>query len=312
MKLRIVFMGTPDFAVPCLDNLMQAGHEIAAVVTQPDRPKGRGQQLTPSAVKECATRYGLTVMQPEKINDPDCIARIAALLPDVIVVVAFGQLLSSALLAVPPLGCINVHASLLPKYRGAAPIHWAVMNGEAVTGITTMYMDRGMDTGDMILQAQTPIGFEENTGQVHDRLGLLGAKLLVKTLSLVANRTVSRCPQDAATATYAPLLKRDIEAIQWDRPASELYNQVRGLNPWPGAYCLFNNKFVKIWKVGIRDTDPGSADPGLIVATDHNVLLVQTGVGLLALEEVQPQSKRRMSANEFAIGYRVRVGDRLQ
>jgi methionyl-tRNA formyltransferase len=312
MKLRIVFMGTPDFAVPCLDNLVKAGHEIALVVTQPDRPKGRGRILTQSAVKEYATLHSLPVLQPEKIKAPDCLAQITELRPDVIVVVAFGQILSPALLAIPPLGCINVHASLLPKYRGAAPIHWAVMKGEIVTGITTMYMNEGLDTGDMILQAETTIGPEENTGQVDDRLQMLGASLLLETLSLLAVGIAPRHPQDNVRATYAPLLKREMEVIDWGRTAVEIHNQVRGLNPWPGSYCHYRDKLIKVWKTCIPDSSHVCGQPGLIVAIDQGRMLVQTGAGLIALTEVQPQSKRKMRVSEFALGYRVGIGEILQ
>jgi len=311
-KLRIVFMGTPDFAVPCLERLVTDGHEIAVVVTQPDRPKGRGRILTPSPVKEYAQNQKLPLLQPEKIKNPDFMERIAVLQPDVIVVVAFGQFLPRGLLDVPPLGCINVHASLLPKYRGAAPIHWAVMNGEAVTGVTTMYMDNGMDTGDIIMKLETPIAPEENTGRVHDRLSLLGAELLAQTLSLAAQNKAPRTPQNAQDATYAPLLTREMEAIDWQRSAIDIHNQVRGLNPWPGAYCLYNDRILKIWRTSIQDEKGMFENPGRIIAVGRDCLLVATGNGILRLEEVQPQNKRRMGAGIFSTGYRVEAGEILK
>ena len=311
-KLRIVFMGTPDFAVPCLAKLVADGHEIAVVVTQPDRPKGRGRVLTPSPVKEYAVQHELPLLQPETIKDPAVIQQIAALKPDVIVVVAFGQFLPGELLGMPPMGCINVHASLLPKYRGAAPIHWAVMNGETITGVTTMYMDSGMDTGDMIMKLETPISLDENTGILHDRLSRLGAELLSTTLLLASENKAPRIPQQTSDATYAPLLKREIEAIDWNRSASEIHNQVRGLNPWPGAYSIYADRILKIWRTSIKDNTGIFDKPGRIIAVEKDCLLVAAGKGLLRLEEVQPQNKRRMSAGIFAAGYRVEVGEILK
>lgn len=311
-KLRIVFMGTPEFAVPCLKRLVTDGHEIAAVVTQPDRPKGRGRILTPSPVKEYAQKQKLPLKQPEKIKDTVFMEQLAVLQPDVIVVVAFGQFLPRQLLDLPPLGCINVHASLLPKYRGAAPIHWAVMNGEAVTGVTTMHMDSGMDTGDIILKMETLIGPEEYTGQIHDRLSIMGAELLAQTLELLAENKAPRSPQNAQEATYAPLLTREIEAIDWQRSARDIHNQVRGLNPWPGAYCLYENRILKIWRTSIQDANETFKDPGCIIAVERDCLLVATGNGIIRLEEVQPQNKRRMNAGVFSTGYRIEAGEILK
>jgi len=311
-KLRIVFMGTPDFAVPCLERLVNDGYEIAAVVTQPDRPKGRGRILTPSPVKEYALNQKLQLIQPEKIKNPDFMQQIAVLRPDVIVVVAFGQFLPRQLLDLPPLGCINVHASLLPKYRGAAPIHWSVMNGETITGVTTMYMDSGMDTGDIIMKMETPIEPEENTGQVHDRLRILGAELLAQTLKLAAENKAPRTPQKAQDATYAPLLTREIEAIDWQRPAMDIHNQVRGLNPWPGAYCLYEDRILKIWRTSIQDEKEILKNPGCIIAVERDCLFVATGNGIIRLEEVQPQNKRRMGAGIFSTGYRIEAGEILK
>ena len=246
-KPRVVYMGTPDFAVPCLDRLVKENYEILAVITQPDRPKGRGQKVAVSPVKEYALSRGLPVLQPEKIKEADFIDQLAALRPDIIVVVAFGQILPKALLDLPPLGCINVHASLLPKYRGAAPIHWAVINGEKITGVTTMVMDVGLDTGDMILAAQSPILPDDTTGSLHDRLKLLAADTLADTLQLACRGSILRTRQDNAAATYAPLITRQIERIDWHKPAWSIHNLVRGLNPWPGAYCLYQGKILKIW-----------------------------------------------------------------
>lgn len=309
-KLRVVYMGTPDFAVPCLDRLVAEAYEIAAVVTQPDRPKGRGQKLAASPVKEAALNYGLPVLQPEKIKEAGFIEQLVTLKPDVIVVVAFGQFLPKVLLELPPIGCINVHASLLPKYRGAAPIHWSVINGEQVTGVTTMFMDVGMDTGDMILKAQVPILPDETTGELHDKLKSLGADVLADTLAQLAAGTATRTPQEHSEATYAPLLTRGIERVDWNKPAQAVHNMVRGLNPWPGAYCLHNDKPLKVWRTELwRGTSVGQ--PGQIIRLGEDGMVVATGSGGLEVKEVQPESKRRMGAGEYIRGYGLNVGEIL-
>jgi len=311
-NLRVVFMGTPDFAVPCLEMLVQENYDIVAVVTQPDRPKGRGQKLMPSPIKECALSNGLTVLQPEKIKTPAFEEQLASLKPDIIIVVAFGQILSKNILELPPLGCINVHASLLPKYRGAAPLHWAVINGETVTGITTMFMDVGLDTGDMILKAEVAIGKDETTGEIHDKLKLLGAKVLKDTIKLLGQNKVPRIPQDHNAATYAPLLTRNIERIDWQRPAHEIHNLVRGLNPWPGAYCYYRNKILKIWRTKIHDAEIVTSRPGRINKIMPEGIIIETGLGALEIVEVQPESKRRMAAWDCASGYCINVGETLE
>lgn len=308
--LRVVFMGTPDFAVPCLEAVLEAGHEVLAVVTQPDRPRGRGRKLAPSPVKECALRHGLEVLQPERIKTAEFEALLRQLAPEVMVVVAFGQILSPAILHIPPLGCVNVHASLLPRYRGAAPIHWAVMEGETQTGVTTMYMDEGLDTGDMILKQTVSIGPEENTGTVHDRLMLAGAQLLRDTLRLMAQGEAPRQPQGAA-ATYAPLLTAAVERLDWTRSARELHNQVRGLAPWPGAYCQYEGGRLKIWRTRVCEEYTENPRPGRIARLSADGVLVETGRGLLELLEVQPQNKRRMGAAECACGRCLQPGDCL-
>ncbi len=308
-KTRVVFMGTPDFAVPCLDMLVKEGYEIVAVVTQPDRPRGRGQKVTFSPVKEAALTYGLEVLQPKKIREPEAMERLIALQPDIMVVVAYGQILPKTLLDLPKWGCINVHASLLPKYRGAAPIHWAVMAGETLSGVTTMHMDVGMDTGDMILKDELPIGLDMTTGELHDALQAMGAKLLSKTLCLLLDGKAPRLPQ-GENATYASMLKRDIERLDWTLSAQELHNRVRGLNPWPGAYATFQNKNLKVWRTKQIDralTELGG-QPGEVLAMTENGFWLATGQGVLELLEVQPESKRRMTAKEFATGYQVKPG----
>jgi len=232
--MGIVFMGTPQFAVETLEQLIQAGHQILGVVTQPDRPKGRGSKLNPTPVKVKADEYGLPVYQPEKIRDPIFIQKLADLKPEVIVVVAYGQILPKEILELPPLGCINVHASLLPKYRGAAPIHWSIINGEKETGVTTMLMDQGLDTGNMLLKTSVEIGSSETTGELHDKLAVLGGQLLIETLSMMAKGEITPQAQDDGQATYAPLLNKEHELINWQKKAQDIQNLIRGMNPWPG------------------------------------------------------------------------------
>nr|WP_320145636.1 methionyl-tRNA formyltransferase [uncultured Anaeromusa sp.] len=311
-SLRVVFMGTPDFAVPCLEALLAAGHEVAAVITQPDRPRGRGRKLAFSPVKACAVEHGLEVLQPEKIKTPEFEQVLRELAPDVMVVVAFGQILSPAILAIPPCGCINVHASLLPYYRGAAPIHWAIMQGEKKTGVTTMYMDEGLDTGDMILKKEIAILQDASTGDIHDELMQEGARLLQETLALIAEGKAPRTKQDHAVSTYAPLLKAEIEQLDWNHSAQELHNRIRGLSPWPGAYCRYAGGRLKVWKSRVcEEAAAKGAIPGRIARLSVDGFVVETGNGLLELLEVQPENKRRMKASECACGYSLQPGDRL-
>jgi methionyl-tRNA formyltransferase len=310
-KPTIVFMGTPDFAVPCLEVLVNEKYDLLAVVTQPDRPRGRGQKISFSPVKTAALSHNIPVLQPEKIKCPDFQATLMQLRPDLIVVVAFGQFLPTVLLDLPKYGCINVHASLLPHYRGAAPIHWAVINGETVTGVTTMYMDAGMDTGDMILKGEIPIGPDDNTGDVHDKLKILGANVLKQTVKLITDGTAPRVPQDHKSATYAPLLTRKTERIDWARPARDVHNLIRGLNPWPGAYCRYQDKNMKIWQTRIINNAQQEI-PGRIHAFTNQGIIIGTGKNLLELLTVQPESKRRMPAIDYAHGYGLKIGDMLE
>ncbi|VBB07945.1 phosphoribosylglycinamide formyltransferase active site [Lucifera butyrica] len=310
--IRAVFMGTPEFAVPCLDMLLTESYQVVAVVTQPDRPKGRGQKRMPSPVKMFAEHHGLSVLTPEKIKDPAIVSQLAQLQPDIIIVVAYGQFLPLSVLKIPPLGCVNVHASLLPQYRGAAPIHWAVIRGEAVTGITTMFMDAGMDTGDMILKETTPIGPTETTAELHDRLKGLGAQTLSKTLQLLARGNAPRIPQDNGEATYAPLLKKELEKINWCDSARNLHNLVRGLNSWPGAYCLYRGKVLKIWCTGIGKANSLNGRPGRIAGFDSGSVQVETGDGILEITELQPESKKRMTAADFIKGHKLNVNEMFE
>lgn len=302
--MKVVFMGTPDFAVPSLRALLQNNFEVPAVITQPDRPSGRGKKLKPSPVKTAALEAGLPVHQPEKIREPGFIELLRGLNPDVIAVAAFGQILPADILDLPPFGCVNVHASLLPAYRGAAPIHRAVMNGERETGVTIMQMDTGLDTGDMLLQEKVPIGPDDTVGAVHDRLAVLGGRLLVEALRQLAAGRVRPVPQDDARSSYAPMLTGADEIIRWDRDAREIKNQVRGLNPWPGARTSLAGKMFKIWRV-VEDVDYNgeAGEPGQVLEAGQECgLLVQTGNGILSIEELQLQGKKRMSAARFLRG----------
>ncbi len=320
--MRIVFMGSADFAVPTLEALIDSKHEVLAVVTQPDRPRGRGQKLAVTPVKERALAAGLPIFQPQSAKTAEFVEWLRQLAPTVAVVVAYGQILPPAVLAVPTQGCINVHASLLPRYRGAAPIHWAVMQGETVTGVSTMFMDVGLDSGDIILQQPIPLPAEATSGDLYPVLAAEGARLLRETLEMLEKGTVPRVPQNSAEATFAPSLTRKDEVIDWSKPAEALCNQIRGLNPWPGAYTEWNGKVLKVWRAlsaaalgnnNLYSLEAGSGGrlPGQVVGVDKTGLLVQTGKGLLLLTEVQPTGKQRMPAADFSRGYRVEPGAML-
>lgn len=312
--MRIVFMGTPEFAVPTLEALLNTGHVVVGVVTQPDKPRGRGQVLTPPPVKSLADRQGIAVCQPTKIKDPGFLELLNAWHPECIVVVAYGRILPKAVLDLPPKACINVHASLLPAYRGAAPIQWAVMNGETQTGITTMLMDEGMDTGDVLLQEIMTIRPDETAGELSARLAQLGGKLLVDTLRQWEAGTLVPRPQDHAKATYAPMLKKEAGNIDWTQPSQRITNTVRGLSPWPGTYTYWGSERLMIWKV---QPVPSSGDqkvgePGAVVSIRVNECLVATGGGLLAILELQPANKKRMSIEQFLRGHPLKPGMRFR
>lgn len=318
--MRILFMGTPDFAVSSLEALIKTEHEIIGVVTQPDRPKGRGQKLTPSPVKSSAVESGLEVYQPQKIKTPEFVTQLREMTPDIIVVAAFGQLLSKEILELPKHGCINVHASLLPKYRGAAPIHWAVINGETKTGITIMQMDEGLDTGDAIIAGEVDIQPEDTTGIIHDKLAELGASLLVEAIEMIDSGQAVRVPQDDSKATYAPLLTKETEKINWNKTSKEICNQVRGLNPWPGAYTDYDGKVLKIWQV--RSCEPGDVAgpiPDLQEFQAGEVIgripgagfAVAVAGGCVAVTEVQLQGSKRLRAEDFMNGHNIGKGIRL-
>lgn len=305
--MRIVFMGTPDFAVPCLQRLLEDGHEVPAVFTQPDKPVGRHAVLTPPPVKQLALSRGIPVYQPTKMRDGTVAALLRELAPDCLVVVAYGRILPQEILDVPPRGCVNIHGSLLPRYRGAAPIQWSVIRGETVTGVTSMFMDAGMDTGDIIDTLTTPIGENETAGELFERLAPLGARLLSTTLAAIADGTVTRRPQNDAEATMAPMLEKAMGRLDLTRPAQELHNQVRGMNPWPGAFCTAGGKTLKIHETRVA---AGSGAPGTLLCADP--VTVACGEGALQLVTVQPEGKPRMAAEAWLRGARLPQGARLE
>lgn len=309
MGLRIVFMGTPDFAVASLQALYDAGYSIVAVVTQPDKPKGRGRKLSLSPVKEKALELELAVLQPEKIKNAEFTAQMEALKPDLIVVVAYGKILPKSILNMPPLGCVNVHASLLPKYRGAAPIQWAIMNGEKETGITTMLMDEGLDTGDMLLKERIEIDENMDFGTLHDALAQIGADLLSKTIDGLEKGSLKGQAQEGLEFSYAPLLERKHEWINWQDTAAAIANKIRGMHPWPGACTIYHNKPLKIRCAKVYDSKDNDAVPGTVISLQKGQgFVVQTGAGSLLVTQVQPFGKKNMSAVSFMNGYHLEVG----
>ena len=308
--MKIVFMGTPDFAEKSLEDVYNAGHEILAVVTNPDRPKGRGMKMVASPVKEFAVSKNLRIYQPEKVRkNVEFIEEIKKLEPDVICVVAYGKILPKEILEIPKLGCINVHGSLLPKYRGAAPIQWAVINGEKVTGVTTMYMDVGMDTGDMILKEKTEIAPDETTGELWDRLAKIGADLLVKTLEQIENKTAPRIPQ-GEEFSMAPMLDKEMSKIDWEsKTAQEIKNLVRGLNPIMGTYAYLNGKKIKIWKVDVVKANSEDTKNGTVLKSDSkDGLYIKAKDGVIKVLEIQGENAKRMNIQDFLRGNQIEVG----
>ena len=310
-KLRIVFMGTPQFAVPILEALIKSGEEILAVVTQPDKPAGRGKKLTPPPVKVLAEKHGLPVLQPSKIKDAAFLASLRELSPEVIVVAAYGKILPKEVLEIPKFGCINVHASLLPKFRGAAPINWAIIAGEKETGVTIMQMDEGMDTGDILLMEKIPIEEGETAGSLHDKLSSLGARLIVKALNLLKEGRLTPRKQPEEGVSYAPMLKKEDGLLDFSRPAAELANLIRGLDPWPTAYAYFRGKLIKFFRPRV-EKGPFQGEPGEILGLDEEgYLRIGTGEGVLKVKEVQLEGKKRISAEEFVRGYRPKAGEKF-
>jgi methionyl-tRNA formyltransferase len=301
-------MGTPEFACPTLQRLIDRGEHLVAVVTQPDRPKGRGQKPEPPPVKQLAERHAIPVFQPVKVRTPDSVEHIRELAPDVIVVVAFGQILPQSLLDIPRHGCINVHSSLLPRYRGAAPLNWVLINGETETGITTMQMDAGLDTGDMLLVKRTPIDPDEDARSLHDRMALLGAEALAETLDLLMGGKLVPVKQNDAETCYAPLLKKELGEIDWRKSPQEIRNLVRGVTPWPGAYTKLNGLFLKVFRVR---TAAGDGAPGTVLAAGKEGIEVACSGGSVIIEELQLEGKKRLAAREFLAGYAMTPGLRL-
>ena len=305
--MKILFMGTPDFAVPSLDALAVAGHQLVGVFSQPDKPKNRGMKLQPTPVKVCAERLGVPVFQPTKLRDGTALETIRQLDPDLIVVAAYGRILPQEILDYPRLGCINVHSSLLPKYRGAAPIHWAILNGEKETGVTIMHMALALDAGDIIRQRATPIDPDETVEDLHDRLAQLGAELLVETVAQLADGTATRTPQEESQVTLAPMLSRALSPMDWTRPARALHDQVRGLIPWPAAVTELGGVRCKILATTVLDETTGKA-PGSVVAADKTGLKLACGDGrVLRIDRLQADGGKRLAAADYLRGHPIPV-----
>lgn len=309
--MRIIFMGTPDFSVPTLESLIASRHEIIAVVTQPDKPKGRGKEVQMTPVKETALQHGIPVYQPVRAREASFVEEMRSLAPDVMVVIAFGQILSKELLEVPGLGCVNIHASLLPKYRGAAPIQWAVINGDQETGITTMMMDVGMDTGDMLEKLVIPLDEKETGGSLFDRMSLLGGDLILSTLDKLEDGTLVRIPQNHEEATHVKKIEKSMGDIDWTMEAAAIERLIRGLNPWPSAYTRWNGRMLKIWEADV-EADGQAGEAGEVLAAAGSDLRVQTGSGILNIRSLQPEGKKRMDTAAFLRGYPVKAGERFE
>lgn len=304
--MRIVFMGTPDFSVPTLEALVNGGHDVIAAVTQPDKPKGRGKAVLMTPVKEKAMELSIPVYQPVKVRDPEFIGILKEMEPDVIVVVAFGQILPKEILEMPKYGCVNVHASLLPKYRGAAPIQWAVIDGEPVSGVTTMLMDEGLDTGDMLEIKEIPLDKKETGGSLFDKLSLLGGELILSTLDKLEKGTAVRTPQGESNTSYAKMLKKSMGEIDWSMDAVKIERLIRGLNPWPSAYTSMNGKTVKIWAADVKEGNV-TGHPGRAAVTKDQ-LLVECGKNFLSVTELQLEGKKRMDTAAFLRGFQIEDG----
>ncbi|MGE5632900.1 MAG: methionyl-tRNA formyltransferase [Caulobacteraceae bacterium] len=309
--MKIIFMGTPDFAVPCLKVLLDNKYDVIAVITQPDRAKGRGNKLTAPPVKSIALENSIEVYQPEKIKTPEFVKILKGLKPDVIIVVAFGQILSQEILDIPPLGCINVHASLLPEYRGAAPINWCIINGEKKTGITAMYMDKGLDTGDIIIKRETEIKPDETAGELHDRMSELGAAVLLETMKLVEEGKVPRTPQDNEKATFAPIMTKALGKIDWTKDVDTVRNLIRGTYPWPGAFSSYNGRTFKIFSAETVENSVINEKPGCIASVEGDSFTVSCGRGSLRIKEIQFENEKRMSVEAYLRGHSIDRGNVL-
>ncbi len=325
--MKIVFMGTPDFAVPALKALAEsAKHEVSLVVTQPDRPRGRSGKPAPSDVKLCAEQYGIPVFQPEKVREEAAVERLRRENADIFVVAAFGQLLPKTILEMPRFGCINIHGSLLPAYRGAAPVQWAVLDGQKEAGDTIMQMNEGLDTGDILMQESIPLSADETAGSLYDKLSSMGGPLLLQALDAIEAGTVTPVPQGDSGTHYAKMLRKEMGNIDWTKSAEEIGRLVRGLNPWPSAYTHWNGKMLKIWMAETvtqeelsalgcdekNGMDLKEAQPGTVMIVTKDTLMVQTGDGLLALTELQMEGKKRMPVQAFLMGCRMQTGEKLE
>ncbi len=307
--MKVIFMGTPEFSVGTLEALIEAGHEVALAVTQPDKPKGRGGKMQYTPVKEAALKHGIPVFQPKKVREPECVEELKQYNADIIVVIAFGQILPKEILEMTPFGCVNVHASLLPKYRGAAPIQWAVIDGEEVSGVTTMQMDEGLDTGDMLLKKEIRLDEKETGGSLHDKLAAAGAELCVRTLKGLEEKTVVPKPQGESPTAYARMLDKKLGNIDWSRDAESIERLVRGLNPWPSAYTNWDGKVMKIWEARAekRAAEAGGV-PGTVISVEKDGFCVETGDGVLKVLALQIPGKKRMEADAFLRGYEIAPG----
>lgn len=307
--MKVIFMGTPDFSVGTLEALIEAGYEVALVVTQPDKPKGRGGKMQYTPVKEVAVAHNIPVYQPKRIREPECIEELRKYNADIMVVIAFGQILPKEILEMTPYGCVNVHASLLPSYRGAAPIQWAVINGEKVSGVTTMQMNEGLDTGDMLLKVEIPLDEKETGGSLHDKLAEAGARLCVETLDALKAGTVTPEKQGDSPTAYAKMLDKHMGKIDWKMSAKEIERLIRGLNPWPSAYTRWNenDKGMKIWEAEVAEGQTDKA-AGTVVEVAKDGFFVQTGDGLLKITALQIPGKKRMDAAAFLRGYQMETG----
>ena len=305
--MKVIFMGTPDFSTGVLESIIEAGHEVTAVVTQPDKPKGRGHEMQFTPVKEVALKYDLPVLQPKKIRDPEVVAQLAEIPADICVVVAFGQIIPKSILEMKKYGCINVHASLLPAYRGAAPIQWAVVDGLKETGVTIMQMDEGLDTGDMLTKVIVPLEEKETGGSLFDKLSVAGAKLCVETMELIEKGEVTPKPQGETTTDYAKMIKKDFGKIDFSKSAVEIERLIRGFNPWPSAYTKLGNKTLKIWAADVVEEEYEGAF-GEIIKVSKDEIYVKTGKGALSLKEIQLEGKKRMETGAFLRGYDLQNG----
>lgn len=308
--MNVIFMGTPDFAVSTLEGLIKSNHKIIAVVTRPDRPKGRGREILPSPVKVVAEDNKIEVLQPEKVREPDFVKKLREYRPDCIVVVAFGQILPKDILSLPRYGCINLHASILPKYRGAAPINWALINGETKTGVTSMLMNEGMDTGDILIQREVEITEGDSAGTLHDRLSEMGSEVILETLDGLEKGNVKRVKQNESSATYAQKIKKEDCLINWDEDAKKIVNRIRGLTPLPGAYTFYNGKRLKITNAEYLIKEV-KAEKGEVFEVNRNGIKVICGNGLVIIKNLQPEGKRVMGVGEFISGHNIKAGEIL-